>query len=282
MAKTPVPAGDAKAGEKVKVDHELEGLMSEIESDIREEELAKIWKKYSGAMLVFAVFLVLGVLGFQFYRQYETRERADIALAYDKAAKELDAGEVDAALKDFGAIKGRRFAGGYTVLSRLGEAAALLQKKDDAGAVRIYGEIAADAGTDPAYRDLATMLRAVHSLDTADPKALEAALAPVTNSENAFSFSALEMSALLAAKQGNTRQAYDLLQRILGDPTAPAGVRQRATDLAAMYKPADAPAAAATDGPVPVKAPAGAKPAEDKAVAKPAENESSAQEPAKK
>ncbi len=258
MAKTP----DNAPAEKV--DHELEGLMSEIESDIREEELSKIWKQYSGAMVVFAIALVLGVVGFQFYRQYETRERGDIALAYDKAAKHLDSGEPDAALKDFAALKGRRFAGGYTVLSRLGEAAALLQKKDDAGAVKIYSEIAADSSIDPAFRDLATVLRAVHSLDTADPKALEAALAPVTASDNPFSFSALEMSALIAAKQGNTKQAYDLLQRILGDPAAPAGVRQRAADLAALYKPAEVAATPAGDGPVPVKAPAGAAPAAEK------------------
>ncbi|MBX7199371.1 MAG: tetratricopeptide repeat protein [Rhodospirillaceae bacterium] len=244
-----------------KVDHELEGLMSEIESDIREEELSKIWKRYSGAMLVFAVALVLGVLGFQVFRQYENKERAEIALAYDKAAKQLDAGESDAAIKGFTALKGRRFAGGYSVLSRLGEAAALLQKKDEAGAVKIYGEISADTNADPAFRDLATVLRAVHSLDSADPKTLEAALAPVTNSDNSFSYSALEMSALLAAKQGNTKHAYELVQRILGDPAAPSGVRQRATDLAAMYKPADAAPPPAADAPVPVKAPAAAQPA---------------------
>lgn len=264
MAKTPTTP-------PAEVDHELEGLMSEIESDIRDEELSKVWKNYSGVFLVFAVALVLGVLGFQFFRQYQDRERGEIALAYDKAAKALDSGEPDAALKEFATLKGRRFAGGYTVLARLGEAAALLQKKDDAGAVKIYTEIAADTGIDPAFRDLATVLRAVHSLDTADPKALEAALAPVTKSDNPFSFSALEMSALISAKQGNTKQAYDLLQRILGDPTAPAGVRQRATDLAALYKPADAPAAPAVDGPVPVKAPAAAA---DPAGGRPAENES--------
>jgi len=258
LAKTP------KTEDKTedKTDHELEGLMSEIESDIREEELSKIWKKYSGAMLVFAVALILGVVGFQFYRQFETKERNEIALAYDSAAKHLDANEPDEAIKGFAGIAGRRFAGGYTVLARLGEAAALLQKKDEAGAVKIYTEIAADGSADPAFRDLATVLRAVHSLDTADPKTLEAALTPVTNPDNAFSFSALEMSALLAAKQGNTKHAYDLLQRILGDPTAPAGVRQRATDLAALYAPATAAASPAADGPVPVKAPAGATPAE--------------------
>ena len=51
-------------------------------------------------------------------------------------------------------------------------------------------------------------------------------VAPIANGDNSFSFSALEMSALLAAKQGDTKRAYDLVQRILGDPTAPAGVRR--------------------------------------------------------
>lgn len=261
MAKTPKPANTAvtpAGAAKVEVDHELEGLMSEIESDIREEELSKIWKKYSGAALVFAVALVLGVLGFQIWRQYETRVRGEIALSYDTAAKQLDAGELDAALKGFQEIAGRRLAGGYYVLSRLGEAAVELKKNQPAEAAKIYTALSTDRNIDPAFRDLAIVLRALHSMDTANPKELETALAPVTDASNAFSFSALELSAVLSAKQGNTKHAYDLLQRILGDPAAPAGVRSRATDLAALYKPADA-AAPAVDAPVPVKAPA-AKP----------------------
>ena len=268
MAKTPALTAATKAGDKPEVDHELEGLMSEIESDIREEEISKIWKQYSGVLLVFAVALIVGVVAFQFYRQYETRTRGEIALAYDVAAKQLDAGDYDAALKGFAALEGRRLAGGYNVLSKLGEAAAYLQKKDQAAAVKIYTAVAADPTVDPAFRDLATVLRAQHSLDTADPKTLQAALSPIANGDNSFSFSALELSALLSAKQGDTKHAYDLLQRILGDPTAPAGVRQRATDLAALYKPADAPAAPAMDAPVPVKAPAAAAPASEKAPAK--------------
>ena len=258
MAKTPKPATTAvaPAGEvKVEVDHELEGLMSEIESDIREEELSKIWKKYSGVVMAFAISLVVGVIGFQAWRQYETRVRGEIALSYDTAAKQLDAGELDPALKGFQDIAGRRRAGGYYVLSRLGEAAVQLKKNQPAEAAKVYAALATDNSIDPAFHDLAIVLRALHSLDTANPKELETALAPVTDASNAFSFSALELSAVLSAKQGNTKHAYALLQRILGDPTAPAGVRQRATDLAALYKPADA-APPAVDAPVPLKAPA--------------------------
>ena len=259
MAKTPAsPLAKAGDAAKPEVDHELEGLMSEIESDIRDEEFSKLWKKYQGVVVTFVVALVLGVIGFQFWRQYEADARGQIALSYDKAANALDSGEYDAALKGFTEITGRRFAGGYDVLARLGEAAAYLKKNDEAAAAKIYTSLSGDSSIDPAFRDLATVLRALHSLDTANPKDLETALAPVTNPGNAFSFSALELSAVLSAKQGNTKHAYDLLQRILGDPTAPAGARQRATDLAALYKPADVPnaSAPAADMPVPVKAPA--------------------------
>jgi hypothetical protein len=260
LAKTPVPASATPAEGKPEVDHELNGLMSEIESDIREEELQRIWKKYSGLFAAFAVALVLGVLGVQLWRQYETKTRTEIALAYDTAAKQLDSGDTDKALAAFTDIAGRRFAGGYNVLARMGEAAALLKKNDEAGAAKIYTALAADSSVDPAFRDLATVLRALHSMDTANPKDLETALAPVTNPDNAYSFSALELSAVLSAKQGNTKHAAELLERILGDPTAPAGVRQRATDLAALYKPAAANPAevpvAPADMPVPVKAPA--------------------------
>ena len=261
MAKTPASAVTPSQG-KPEVDHELEGLMSEIESDIREEELQKIWKRFSGLFAIFAVALILGVLAFQMWRQYETRTRSEIAMVYDQAAKELDSGETDKALAAFSGLSGRRMAGGYTVLARMGEAAAYLKKNDEAAAAKIYTALSTDSSVDPAFRDLATILRVIHSMDTANPKDLEAALAPVTNADNAFNFSALELSAVLSAKQGNTKHAAELLERILGDPTAPAGVRQRATDLAALYKPTPpagtmtTPAAPAADMPVPVKAPA--------------------------
>lgn len=269
MAKTPATTpAVTPAGGKPEVDHELNGLMAEIESDIREEELQKIWKKYSGLFAVFAVALVLGVLAFQLWRQYETRTRTEIAMAYDQAAKQLDAGDTDKALAVFTELAGRKLAGGYVVLARMGEAAAYLKKNDEAAATKIYTALSTDSSVDPAFRDLATILRVLHSMDTANPKELETALAPVTNPDNAFSFSALELTAVLSAKQGNTKHAAELLERILGDPTAPAGVRQRATDLAALYKPAEAPAPVAIDGPVPVKAPpAGGRPAKNDAAA---------------
>ena len=261
MAKTPtsqaLTPGSKTGAEKPEVDHALEDLMSEIESDIREDELKKLWTQYSGVIIAFAVALVLGVAGFEFWRQYEARTRVEAAAAYYLAAKDLDAGATDKAIAGFTDVAGRKLAGGYTVLARLGEAAGYVKKGDEPAAVKVYTSIAADTSVDPVFRDLGTVLRVMHSMDTGNPKELEALLAPVTDSNNAFTFSALELSALLSAKQGNTDHAYQLVQRILGDPTAPTGVRQRATDLAGLYKPvtpptATAAAAPAADMPAPV------------------------------
>src|SRR6185503_10550215 len=116
---------------------------------------------------------------------------------------------------------------------------------------------------DPMYRDLATILRVLHSVDTADPKSLETLLAPLTNPGNAFHASANELTAVLAAKEGDKARAYKLAEELLVDPATPTDMRQRVTDLATIYKPAETPkaeAAPATPAAEAPKAPAAAAP----------------------
>jgi len=254
-----VPA-EGKAG-KSDEDLELEGLMSEIESDLREEELKKLWKRHGNLIIAAAVALVLGVLAVQLYRQYEARERTSVAQRYDQATHYLDDGKLDEALAGYKAIEAERFAGGFKTLAQLGEGAALLKKNDEAGAVKVYAAIAADQSADSVYRDLATVLRVLHSVDTGDAKALEATLAPLLNPANPYHASATELTAVLAAKQGETTRAHQLALQLAADPQTPSNMRQRATDLAALYKGPEtekpaapaAPEAAKPDQPVPVK-----------------------------
>jgi hypothetical protein len=161
-------------------------------------------------------------------------------------------------------------------VSGTSEAAAQLQKKDEAGAVATYASLASDTSADPAFRNLATILEVQHSMETGDAKALEAKLTPLIAPNNSFSASALELSALLAAKQGDIKRAQELAEQILSDSGAPAGARQRATDLAALYKgqlgdaaPATPTPVSASPAPTPSAAPAPATPAAP-APAKPA------------
>jgi hypothetical protein len=225
----------AKKNKPDESDAELEGLMSEIETDLRTEEFKKIWKNYGAVIITFVVALVLGVAGFQFYRQYETKQRAALAERYAQAIEAVNTGKADDALKQFTDLS-KDGGKGYSALARLSQAALLVQKNEIDGAMANYKSLAADPKADPIFRDLATLLRVMHGIDREDPKTLEAELAPLTNSDNAFYLSALELSALLAAKQGDNPRALKALAQISDDPTTPANMRQRVDDLTKLFQ----------------------------------------------
>lgn len=264
--KNAVPATVITKGGKGPVedetDHELEGLMSEIETDLRSDEFKKIWKAHSNTITALIVLFVVGVTGFQLYRQYEARQHEEAARQYELAIEAgQDAANADKAIAQFGTLikEGDR---GYTALARLSQASLQLEKKDIDGAIANYKALAADEKADPILRDLGTLLFVLHSLDRADAKTLEATLTPLTSPTNPYNLSAMELSALLAAKQGDTARALKTLEQISVDPKTPTAMRDRVADLTKLYQagtlppPPAAPATPAAVAPAAPPAPA--------------------------
>lgn len=243
----PVPgkAGKGKKPEKPEEDIELEGIMSEIESDLREDELKKLWERYGKTIIAALAIMVLAVLGVQVWRERVVEQRLELASRYEQAMNDVAAGKTDDAAAIFADVAKKK-GEGLATIAQLERAALLLQKNDVNGAVAIYREVAADSSVDRTFRDLAIVLEALHTLDTAEPKALEAKLSPLSSPGNVFHNTANELSLLLAAKQGDNARAAKLAQQLVDDPTTPPAMQQRAQDFAAYYKGlAAAPPAAA-------------------------------------
>jgi hypothetical protein len=242
--------------------------MSEIESDMREEELRKIWQRYGKAMIAGVVIALIGVGAFQYWREHKVEQRLALAASYDQATKELIAGKTSEGLEAL--VKIEDHSGeGFAAVAALQRAATLLKQNDVDGAVAVYKDLAAAPKTSEDFRQLAIILRVLHSLDRAPPKELEALLTPMLNPMNPFNPSALELSAVLAAKQGDTARAVKLLDQILEDPQMPPNMVARDKELRAYYAaslpqtaaPAPAPSAAPSPAAsVPTSQPLPAKP----------------------
>jgi len=215
-------------------DPELDGLMSEIEADLRDEELRRLWKQYGKALIILAVVVLAGIGGFELWREHADKQRLAVAARFDQAVKDVQAGKADDALKTFDELS--KTGKGFAALSQLHRAAILLQKKDVDGAVAAYKALANDSTADESLSDLARLLQAMHSADRAPPKDVEAILAPLLGAGNTYRASAMELTALMAAKQGDLSRAEKLANEILSDADAPQGVRSRAHDLSAYYK----------------------------------------------
>jgi hypothetical protein len=228
----PKPAPKAPVPED---DPEVTGLLTEIEDDMREEELRKLWARYGNIFVTLLIVAVLGVLGWQFWRQKVDSERQETARSYEQALDLMVQGKSDEALTAYAGVAGKR-GEGFATLAQLQKASILAAKGDTDGTLAAYKALSEDGTADPLFRDLATVLYVMHAFDREEPAKLEAALQPIMSTSNAYYHSGVELAALLAHKRGDSTRATSLAEQLIADSETPGSIRSRAEELLVMFK----------------------------------------------
>lgn len=210
-----------------------ETLFREIEEDLQRDRLEKLARTY-GPLIVAGVLLILGAVGGYVAWtnwQQSAREEGTGRLAQAVMAGGSGGETAIAALEAYAASED----GDRAMLARLIAGGIEARSGDRAAAVEIFNTVAADATVPAVYRQLATLLAVTHDLDTGAPEELEARLSPLTEPGNPWRYSALELTAILAAKAGDRARAADLFQDLVQAEGTPQAMRTRAGELAAFY-----------------------------------------------
>ncbi|WP_137181488.1 tetratricopeptide repeat protein [Roseomonas sp. AR75] len=209
-------------------------IFDEVEEDLRAERARKLAQRWGGVALGVVLAALAATGAWQGWRWYEARQAAAAAETYLSLhrASEREGADLAAAGNGFAALA-RESPSGYQTLARLRAAALKAETGDLPGAIALWDQVAADTGADPLYRDLATLLAVSHGIDSADPALLAARIAPLTGAGNPWRSSALEAQALIAVRRGQTAEAKRILDGLVADQSAPAGVRERAQRVAA-------------------------------------------------
>jgi len=213
-------------------DQVQDSLFREIDEELRQEHYAKLWKRYGKYIIAAAVLLVVGVAGYQGWRNWDIQSRQAQSEQFEAALELKRGGDLDAARNAF-AEMAEDAGKGYATLARFQEAAVLEQKGDTQGAVALYSELAGETSLPERFRNLAVILGALLEMDSADPAALTERLEPLTASDSPWRFSALEITAFVARKSGDTGKAKEIFERLVNDAEAPQGVRTRASEMLA-------------------------------------------------
>jgi hypothetical protein len=207
-------------------------IFHEVDEEVRREQLKKIWQRYGNYIIAGCLVIVVGIAGWRGYEWMQSKHAAESGAAFEQAATLAETGKVQEAEAAFAKL-GVDATAGYRILSRLREAAELA-RSDPKAAVKAYDEIAADRGAGQVIQDLAT-LRAGYLLVDGTPYAdLRNRLEPLTGQGRPFRYSARELLALSAWKQGDTSAAKQWTETIIGDPQTPAGARSRAEVLSQL------------------------------------------------
>ena len=210
-------------------------IFKEVDEDLRRDNLEKLWKKYGLQIISLAAAIVLGVAAVQGWRTYDLDQRGKLSDRYGAAQELAQGGEVTAGLDamiDLSEASG----GGYAGLAAFEEARLRVESGDTGGAIEVWDRIAEGSELGPGFKEAAILFSVLHQIDDGNPASLRARLQPLATDSQPFRSTARELLAVIALGDGDTASARELYTKISDDREAPAGLRQRATQMLATLK----------------------------------------------
>ena len=214
----------------------MSDIFREVDEELRRDRAVQLWRKYGRYIIAVALVIVVATVGYQGWKTYRQQSRLERSEAFAAASAEAAAGNTEAALEGLRELAANG-AGGYGTLAAFERARLLAAQGDEQGAIEIWDRLAEGPDVGPAFQSVATLFSVMHQLDEEDAARLEARLAPLTEPGSAFRSMALELTALLALRQGNRGRARELYTELADDLTAPGGARARAAQMLEALEP---------------------------------------------
>jgi hypothetical protein len=200
-------------------------IFHEVDEEVRRDQLKKLWERYGNYFIAACVLIIVGVGGWRGYEWWEGKRAAEAGTAFEQAIALAESGKREESEAAFAKLASDGTAS-YRVLSRLREAAEIAHT-DPKAAVKTYDDIAADRGAGKIVPDLAAVRAAFLLVDSTPYSDLLARLEPLTAQDRPFRYSAIELLALSAWKQGDINAAKHWTEVVATDPQTPSSMRSR-------------------------------------------------------
>lgn len=205
-----------------------DSFIDEVTEEVRRDHLFKLARRYGWI----AVVVVLGIVGGAAWNEWQKASRkASAERLGDAVLAALDLPESaarTAALRSIDATPDQR---AFLQMLTAAEAGALGDAQARAQAGADLEALASNGSLPLAWRDLAAFRRAAVPGLMDDIAARKATLGALSEAGRPYRLLALEQLALLALDEGDTAAAIDGLRVISADTAAPAGLRNRASQM---------------------------------------------------
>lgn len=210
-----------------------ESLFREVDEEVRQDQVKKLWSQYGNYFTALAVAIVLAVAGFKGWQHWQLTQSESAARVFADGVQKLEEGKTADAEAAFAAIE----HSGYAKLADLRQAAGLAAAGKTDEAVARYDKIADDQKNEQSLRDLAR-LRAGYALtDKLAPAELISRLGAFDNDTSPWRGMAREIFALAAYRTGDYTMADRYLNAIISDQGVSLELRQRAQMLLEVITP---------------------------------------------
>ena len=210
-----------------------EEFIKEVDEDIKEEKRIKLWKKLIPYVISFSLTIILLTSGFVFWKNYTRNSNQTLGDDFTAAVDLANEDDTDAALLALDRIVDEG-SDGYATIAKMKKASLLIDKGLSDEGLSIYLDLERNA-VDQSFRDIATILYVLNSMDKIAPETLLKKIEPLENSK-VWQSSALELKAFIFLKNNNKKLAKETFQSILNLKTSPSSLSTRARNMVEYLK----------------------------------------------
>ena len=210
-----------------------EEFIKEVDEDIKEEKRIKLWKKLLPYVISFSLTIILFTSGFVFWKNYTRNSNQTLGDDFTGAVDLANEDDTDAALLALDRIVDKG-SDGYATIAKMKKASLLIDRGLSDEGLSIYLDLERNA-VDQSFRDIATILYVLNSMDKIAPETLLKKIEPLENSK-VWQSSALELKAFIFLKNNNKKLAKETFQSILNLKTSPSSLSTRARNMVEYLK----------------------------------------------
>ena len=210
-----------------------EEFIREVDEDLKEEKRLKLWKKILPYVASISLGIILSTSGYVFWENYSNKTKQQLGDDFTAAVELSNQEDIDAALLALDRIVDKG-SDGYVTMAKIKKASILIAKGDRNEGLNIYLDLEKNA-VDQSFRDIATILFVMNSIDFEPPEQLLDKLDPLKDSM-IWKSSALELTAFVYLKNDQKKEALETFEEIKMLPNKPSSLGLRAQNMIDFLK----------------------------------------------
>ena len=203
----------------------MSDIFQEIDEDLRQDKVARLWKAYGKYLVALAVFIILVIASYRFIEHKNEKNIEQTSELYELASETGRSGDKKAAIE---LLSDEMFDEniGYSIISKLKKAALAKSNNDLEGTEIVLKEIITNEDIPLYLRDLARL-----KLFASDSDNISSQLEVLIEEEGPWKFLALELKGGIQLEGGNLKEARSIFKELTDDANTPNNLRRRASEI---------------------------------------------------
>ena len=203
----------------------MSDIFQEIDEDLRQDKVARLWKAYGKYLVSLAIFIILAIAGYRFIEHINEENREQASELYELASEAGRTGDKKAAIELFSDERFNETIG-YAIISKLKKATLAKSNNDPEGMAIVLKQIVTNEEIPSYLRNLARLKLIASGSDNYISQ-----LDALIEGDGPWKFLALELKGGMELEVGNLKEARSIFEELTIEANTPNNMRRRASEI---------------------------------------------------